>query len=63
VERRRVMSGEWKYLEKCLRCSYMRPGETELQAECAKTDRLILQPMDAELYCPIDGERRDDETD
>lgn len=57
------MRGEWKYLEKCLRCSYMRPGETELQAECAKTDRLILQPMDAELYCPIDGERREDDTD
>ncbi len=57
------MRGEWKYLEKCLRCSYMRPGETELQAECAKTDRLILQPMDAELYCPIDGERGRGEED
>ena len=36
----------------------MRPGETLLQAECTKTDRMSLQPMGAELYCPIDGERR-----
>ena len=55
------MRGEWKYLEKCMRCPYMRPGETELQAECAKTDRLILQPTEAKLCCPIDGERWKDE--
>ena len=53
---------DWKYFEKCLRCPYMRPGETELQAECTKTDRLILQPMDTELYCPIDGGRWKNET-
>ena len=55
------MSVEWKYLERCVHCPYMRPGETELQAECTKTDRLILQARDAKLYCPIDGERREDE--